>query len=180
VCHADPHPGNVLVGETSVTFLDFGMVRALDAGEVFAAEALISAVCSDDPAILARVLELAGVLAPGSGAGDADIVRFAEAFGVLLSTPGRRRVTVADAETLVSHAVMLHDSQLRSSVSANPALALLQRVNIGLVSMLAQLGATADWRAIALEYLPSRQAAPSTDLGRHEAAWRTRTAQAAA
>ena len=54
-----------------------------------------------------------------------------------------------------------------------PEFVLLQRINLGLYAVLAGLGATADWRRIAEEIWPWVAAAPSTELGRTEAAWRT-------
>jgi len=48
---------------------------------------------------------------------------------------------------------------------------IIQRINLGLYSVLASLGATANWRRIAEEIWPMVRGTPSTELGRKEAAW---------
>jgi hypothetical protein len=54
------------------------------------------------------------------------------------------------------------------------AYVILQRINVGLFAVLGELGATADWRAIAEEIWPFVQAPPSTPIGEAEASWRAR------
>jgi hypothetical protein len=49
---------------------------------------------------------------------------------------------------------------------------IIQRINLGLYAVLAQLGATANWRKLAEEIWPWVAAEPHTDLGRLDAAWR--------
>ena len=51
---------------------------------------------------------------------------------------------------------------------------ILQRINLGMFALLGDLGATADWRAIAEEIWPFVQASPSTPMGAEETAWRAR------
>ena len=48
---------------------------------------------------------------------------------------------------------------------------ILQRINVGLIAILGRLGAEANWRQIAEEMWPITDRAPSTPLGREEAAW---------
>jgi hypothetical protein len=50
----------------------------------------------------------------------------------------------------------------------------VQRVNLGLFAVLAQLGGAADWRSVAEELWPWVDAPPSSELGRQEADWRAR------
>ena len=45
---------------------------------------------------------------------------------------------------------------------------------LGLIAVLARLGATADWRRIAEELWPFVDGPPSTALGKQEAEWRAR------
>ena len=59
-----------------------------------------------------------------------------------------------------------------------PSFVLIQRINLGLYAVLASLGATANWRRIAEELWPMTSAAPSTSLGREEAAWQSVVARA--
>ena len=51
---------------------------------------------------------------------------------------------------------------------------ILQRINLGMFSVLAEMTATADWRRIAEEIWPFVQAPPSTPMGEAEVAWRQR------
>jgi hypothetical protein len=53
---------------------------------------------------------------------------------------------------------------------------ILQRINLGLFALLAELSATADWRCIAEEIWPFVQAPPCTPMGAAEAEWRSRRA----
>jgi hypothetical protein len=48
---------------------------------------------------------------------------------------------------------------------------ILQRINLGLFALLAELSATADWRCIAEEIWPFVRAAPCTPMGTAEATW---------
>ena len=52
-----------------------------------------------------------------------------------------------------------------------PAFVVVQRVNLGMFAVLAQLGATADWRSIGEELWPWVNGPPSSPLGEQEAAW---------
>jgi hypothetical protein len=55
-----------------------------------------------------------------------------------------------------------------------PTFVIIQRINLGLMAVLARLEARADWRRIAEELWPFVDGPPSTALGREEAEWRTR------
>ena len=51
------------------------------------------------------------------------------------------------------------------------SMVIIQRINLGLYSVLASLGATANWRRIAEEIWPSVRGPASTVLGQEEEAW---------
>ena len=53
---------------------------------------------------------------------------------------------------------------------------IIQRINLGLYSILADLGAVANWRGITQEILPWDDPPPATELGALERAWLQRTA----
>ena len=57
---------------------------------------------------------------------------------------------------------------------------ILQRINLGLVAVLGELYATADWSAISEEIWPFAHGPPSTPMGEAEAAWLARRHAAAA
>ena len=52
-----------------------------------------------------------------------------------------------------------------------PTFALIQRINLGLFSLMGKLEATANWRAISEELWVWTDADPTTPLGEAEAAW---------
>ena len=59
-----------------------------------------------------------------------------------------------------------------------PSFVIIQRINLGLYAVLAELGATANWRKLAEEIWPWFAAPPHTELGRADAAWRAERAGA--
>jgi hypothetical protein len=68
---------------------------------------------------------------------------------------------------------------LMRTANLPPSFVVIQRINMGLYAVLAELGATADWRSIAEELWPFVGAPPSTPLGEAEAAWSRRSDSAA-
>jgi hypothetical protein len=69
-------------------------------------------------------------------------------------------------------------SPLAAYVAIPRSYVILQRINLGLFALLAELSATADWRCIAEEIWPFVQGPPCTALGEAEAAWRASRAGA--
>ena len=53
-----------------------------------------------------------------------------------------------------------------------PDLAILQRINLGVHSVLAQLGATANWHCVATEIWAGTESPSGTALGQADASWR--------
>ncbi|HUY86821.1 MAG TPA: hypothetical protein VMU77_06870, partial [Acidimicrobiales bacterium] len=51
------------------------------------------------------------------------------------------------------------------------AFVIIQRINLGLYAILAQLNTRANWRLIAEELWPHTLGPPSTELGRKESEW---------
>jgi hypothetical protein len=52
-----------------------------------------------------------------------------------------------------------------------PSFVIIQRINLGLVALLGQLAATANWRQLAEEIWPFVDAPPSTPMGRECQVW---------
>jgi hypothetical protein len=53
-----------------------------------------------------------------------------------------------------------------------PSFVIIQRINLGLMAILGELHATANFRRIAEEMWPWVAGEPSTEMGKAEAAWR--------
>ena len=173
--NGDPHPGNYLFrADGRVTFLDFGLVKKFTAKEVEDAEMILRHIVFErDIAAYRRSIEEAGVLRPGAPVTDEEIQQYFGHFYEIVLEDREVTFTHAYAAELVQR---LFDLQGRfgeiAKYSNLPAsMVIIQRINLGLYSVLASLGATANWRRIAEEIWPSVHGPASTDLGRQEATW---------
>lgn len=173
--NGDPHPGNYLFRPGGqVTFLDFGLVKHFTPDELFVFGDMIRAMIEErDMTRFRRIVEEAGLLRPGSDFGD-DRVRayyghfyeFVQQDEVVTITPEWSAETVTrffDANGPYGD-VMKHSN-------VPPSFAIIQRINLGLMAILGDLRATANFRRIANELWPWVDGPPSTDMGRAEAAW---------
>ena len=61
--------------------------------------------------------------------------------------------------------------EIMKAANVPASMVIIQRINLGLYAILGQLGATANWRRIAEEIWPFRNAPPSTPIGEAEARW---------
>jgi predicted unusual protein kinase regulating ubiquinone biosynthesis (AarF/ABC1/UbiB family) len=176
----DPHPGNYLQRpDGRVCFLDFGLLRDIDADHV-ASEAMIArAVREQDPASLKTALVAAGYLPSDRAASvDADLAltltRHATRW---YAVPGERRFS-ANRERRDGERERRGEeerTEIRNQVNqfAVPPESILIRRMHGIVAIvLLNLRAGADWGAIAAEYLHG--APPATPLGQAEAALASR------
>ena len=173
--NGDPHPGNYLFHRGGgVTFLDFGLVKHFTMDEVDLFESMIDArVLHPDNARYRRIIEGANILKPGAPLTDDEVGDYFGHFYELLRQEGVHTVTHEYAAATVRYMF-----DMRGEVSRVPkwsnvpkSLVLIQRINLGLFAILAQLGATADWLSISKELWPITDSPPSTELGRLEAEW---------
>jgi predicted unusual protein kinase regulating ubiquinone biosynthesis (AarF/ABC1/UbiB family) len=171
----DPHPGNYLLRpDGRVCFLDFGLLRDIDAGRVAAERAIALAVRDKDAAGLKAALVAGGYLPTGrADAVDAEFaLRLMRHAIKWYAVPGERRFSAANERR--DHDRGRPDSEQRAAIKTQvnqftlPPDAMLIRRMHGIVAIvLQQLRAGADWGAIAAEYLHG--APPATPLGRVEA-----------
>jgi hypothetical protein len=174
--NGDPHPGNYLFHPGGrVTFLDFGLVKYFTAEEVYPLQRLIETIVVDpDPVAFRATLEDAGFLQPNAPMTDDEVVGFFRHFYhfVLDEHSG-----VLDEEYASQTARKLFQLDgagnpgIQQSGNVPPAYVILQRINLGLYAVLGRLRAKAPWRGISEQIWPWVDAAPTTELGRHEAAW---------
>jgi predicted unusual protein kinase regulating ubiquinone biosynthesis (AarF/ABC1/UbiB family) len=187
----DPHPGNYLLrADGRVCFLDFGLLRDVDAGRVAGERAIALAVRDEDAPGLKAALVAAGYLPPERAeAVDPDFaLRLMRMAIKWYAVPGERRFSPDRARhgrdrdrdrehDRDRHRDRQHErpngdqrAAMRTQVNqfTLPPDALLIRRMHGIVAIvLEQLRAGADWGAIASEYLHG--ARPATPLGRSEA-----------
>ncbi|MFN8036546.1 MAG: AarF/ABC1/UbiB kinase family protein [Acidimicrobiia bacterium] len=169
--NGDPHPGNYFMGDGVICFLDFGLVKRFDEGDVRGLREQIVALRSGDPDAVHETMIDHGWAKP-----DAPIdPRRAKALAELINlailhdepfTFTREHVREVVEATM---GIMGPYGDVVRNVTFPPNQMILNRMQIGLMALLARLGATANWAAIMDEYL--FDAPPSTELGREAAAW---------
>ena len=172
--NGDPHPGNYLFhGGGRVTFLDFGLVKRFDPAETEMFGAMIRATVGGDHAEFRRAVERAGLLPAGQPFSDDDIIGYFSAFYHLVAESKSMRVEGAYASELVRRTFDATGpyGPIMKVANVPQPFVIIQRINLGLVAVLAQLGATANWRLIAEELWPWVSGPPSTPMGEAEAAW---------
>jgi len=172
IAAGDPHPGNYLLcADGRVCFLDFGLVRRMDADYLEGERALAQAVIAGDAAAVHRGLADLGYL-PEPGAFDADrLLGQLRIAGEWYFTTGFRRLDpeyVRNAMELSGSPRSPYFDEMRRQTIPPQAL-LLRRMEGLLFGVLGELRAGADWGRLALEYLAGEP--PSTALGREEEAW---------
>jgi predicted unusual protein kinase regulating ubiquinone biosynthesis (AarF/ABC1/UbiB family) len=174
--HGDPHPGNFLFhGDGRVTFLDFGLVKELAVADVDRFGAMTRAMVVDrDPAAFRTEAEAAGYLAPGLGVSDEEVCDYFRHFYEFIAHDEPFTMTPEFASATVRRFFDPSGAQVDIVRSSNvpPATVILQRINLGLHGVLAELGATANWRRVAEQVWPWSRTDPADPLGRAHAAWR--------
>jgi predicted unusual protein kinase regulating ubiquinone biosynthesis (AarF/ABC1/UbiB family) len=171
----DPHPGNYLLADDGrVCFLDFGLVRRMDAAYLDRERALARAVTTGDAdGVFEHLNELGYLPDPGDFTPERLLGQLASA-GEWYFTLGFRRLDpeyVRTSMELSGSPASPYFQEMRRQTIPPQAL-LLRRMEGLLFSVLGELRAGADWGALALEYIA--QAPPSTELGRIEADWLAR------
>jgi predicted unusual protein kinase regulating ubiquinone biosynthesis (AarF/ABC1/UbiB family) len=176
IAAGDPHPGNYLLARDGrVCFLDFGLVRRMDADYLAQERELARAVIAGDAGEVHRHLSELGYLPdPGSFAPERVLGQLAAA-GEWYFNRGFRRLDPeyvrASMEQGGSPASEYFEEMRRQTIP--PQALLLRRMEGLLFSVLGELRAGADWGTLALEYIAEEP--PSTELGREEAAWLARS-----
>jgi predicted unusual protein kinase regulating ubiquinone biosynthesis (AarF/ABC1/UbiB family) len=171
----DPHPGNYLLcRDGRVCFLDFGLLRGVDAPRVSGERAIAEAVRDTNASALKSALVTAGYLpAARADAVDAGFaLRLMRRATKWYAVPGQHRFE-SDRERRGRDSER-PDGEQREAIKAQvnqftvpPESILIRRMHGIVAIVLGQLRAGADWGAIAGEYLHG--APPATPLGQAEA-----------
>jgi len=153
VFNADPHPGNFLFrSDGSVGFLDYGCTRRFTPDELAGMRALGRAVQAGDPAALAARLVSEGFITTASAAevGHERLLAYWRLVYEPAVLEGERRIPRdwADAVAAATLDTRGEWSDVTRRLNLPAAYVMATRINIGVYSLLAQLGATADWRSI--------------------------------
>ena len=174
--NGDPHPGNYLFDpDGSVTFLDFGLVKRFTTDEIEQFERMLTAMVIDRDIPRFRAEQVAAGLLPADAPfSDDEVEAFFTHFYEFVLTDETRTFTseyAAAGVRAIFNATGEH-AELKKVLNVPPSLVVLQRINLGLISLFAQLGATANWRRIAEELWPFTDRAPSTPMGQDAQDWR--------
>jgi len=174
--NGDPHPGNYLFQpDGRVTFLDYGLVKRFTPAELRPFQDMIVAMVQDhDMAAFRRIIESVGLLRPDDRFTDEQI---GEYFGhfyefVLADEPITMTQEYASETVKRFFDTSGPHGEIMKAANVPPSMVIIQRINLGVYAVLGELGATANWRRLAEELWPWVGAAPETELGRQEAAWR--------
>lgn len=169
---ADPHPGNYRFDDRGArtAFLDFGCVKALPAETLEALRGLCRGALAGDRPLVRASAERLGLVQPGAD-GEAVVSTFAHLYA-----PFRRDATEPFPPVLSAPALRTaagaRFSEVRRDLRVPAELPFVNRTVVGLYSVLARLGAAANWHRIAREYAFGDP--PSTELGEAERAWEAR------
>ncbi len=175
--NGDPHPGNYLFHpDGRVTFLDFGLVKRFSPDETAQFERMLTAMVIDrDIARFRAEVVAAGLLPPEAPFDDAAVESYFSHFYEFVLEDEPRTFTpeyAAAGVRAIFDASGAH-GELKKVLNVPPPLVILQRINLGLISLFAQLGATANWRRIAEELWPFVDGPPATPMGRDAQTWRS-------
>ncbi|MBN2622837.1 MAG: AarF/ABC1/UbiB kinase family protein [Acidimicrobiales bacterium] len=173
--NGDPHPGNYLFQPGGrVTFLDFGLVKHFTPHEIDVFGDMIRAlVMEGDTARYRSIIERIGLLKPGTPVSDEQVHEYFSHFyefvlhdRVVTITPQWSTDAVARFfDPTGPYAPIIKAANLPASF------VIIQRINLGLMAILGDLRATANFRRIADELWPWVDGPPSTEMGKAEHDW---------
>jgi predicted unusual protein kinase regulating ubiquinone biosynthesis (AarF/ABC1/UbiB family) len=169
--NADTHPGNyVLMEDGRVAFLDFGMTKRLTPQQIQLEERAFDAVSRDDPEGLREALHDLGFVADPSRIDAERLMEHVKMVGGWYMEDGELQITpkrvMKMIEVTSDPRSDFFDLVRRESLPADELMG--RRMETGLLAVLAQLRATANWHRIVREWVYGDQ--PSTVLG--EVEWR--------
>jgi predicted unusual protein kinase regulating ubiquinone biosynthesis (AarF/ABC1/UbiB family) len=178
VFNGDPHPGNYrfrLGGP--VTFLDFGLVKRWEPGELEGLAPTLDAALAQDPEAMERAMISAGFL-------PARHTLTAQRLYDYVSTPWvpfqqdyfeySREFVGRTIEKMID--IQGEYGDVIRQLNMPPSYVILDRVVWGLSALWGRMHARGNWRALLAEY--RKGAPPSTELGKIEEEWRKEKASA--
>jgi predicted unusual protein kinase regulating ubiquinone biosynthesis (AarF/ABC1/UbiB family) len=173
--NGDPHPGNYLFRPGGrVTFLDFGLVKHFTQPEIDMFGDMIRAmVMEGDTARYRGIIERIGLLRPGTPVSDDDVHEYFSHFYEFVLHDRDVTITPQWSTDAVSryfdptgpYGPIIKAANLPASF------VIIQRINLGLMAILGDLEASANFRRIADELWPWVDGPPSTEMGKAEADW---------
>jgi len=169
--NADAHPGNyLLMDDGKVAFLDFGMTKQLDKEQIELEIAALEAVFVSDPERLRVALHDLGFINNPKKVDAEKLMEHVKVVGGWYMED--REVTidsqrVMDAIAAADPRSEFFDLMRRENIPANELMG--RRMEVGVLAVLGQLGATRNWYRIGREWWFGDE--PATELGREEWAY---------
>ena len=154
-----------------MAFIDFGLVKHFDPDEIEQFARLIRAMLERNVGEFRRTAEQVKVLRPGAPFDDQEIYDWFAAYYELILDDETMQVTPEYSGRLLYKTFDARTNEILKHTNVPPTFALIQRINLGLFSLMGRLEATANWRAISEELWVWTSAPPSTPMGEEEAAW---------
>jgi predicted unusual protein kinase regulating ubiquinone biosynthesis (AarF/ABC1/UbiB family) len=169
--NADTHPGNyLLMDDGRVAFLDFGMTKRLSPNQIKMEQRAIDAAARDDADALLDALNEIGFLANPKRIDAERLMEHVKFVGGWYLSEGELEITpkrvMKMIEVTSDPRSEFYDLVRKESLPADELMG--RRMETGLLAVLAQLRATANWHRIMREWVYADP--PSTVLG--EAEWR--------
>jgi len=170
--NGDPHPGNyIFEPDGRIAFLDYGLVKYFTGPDTVQFERLIRAMLSENSSGFRAALEDFGLLRRDAPFSDVELYEWFSHYYAIVLTDGPITLTPEYASSMVRYNFDAKANQILKYANIPPSFVLTQRINLGLYAILARLGATANYRAIAEELWPWIDGPPSTPIGEAESAW---------
>ncbi|MDQ3986972.1 MAG: AarF/ABC1/UbiB kinase family protein [Actinomycetota bacterium] len=168
---ADPHPGNyLLLDDSRVAFLDFGLVRSIDPGTLKLLIEIVLSLMANDKARGREALEGIGILSRKTPEIDAvwdHLVMINKP--VLEDRPFKIDPPMVQEVAAAGFDPRSSAFQTLRKVGVPGIMVTFNRMSFGVASLLARLESTANWHAIARELWEG--SAPRTQLGKLEREW---------
>ena len=167
--NADPHPGNyILMNDGRVAFLDFGMTKKVDPEQIELEQLAVDAAARNDPEGLRDALTDLGFVKDPTKLDAERLMAHVKLIGGWYMED--KEVTMSP-KLVMKVIEVTHDPRSeyfdlvrRESVPADELMG--RRMEIGVMAVLGQLGATNNWYRIMREWVYADE--PSTELGREE------------
>jgi predicted unusual protein kinase regulating ubiquinone biosynthesis (AarF/ABC1/UbiB family) len=169
--NADTHPGNyILMDDGRVAFLDFGMTKRLSPQQIELEQRAVDAAGRDDPEGLREALHDLGFVADTSRVDAERLMEHVRMVGGWYLEDGEVRITpervMKMIEVTSDPRSDFYDLVRKENLPADELMG--RRMETGLLAVLAQLRARANWHRIMREWVYADP--PSTVLG--EVEWR--------
>ena len=167
--NADSHPGNyLLMGDGRVAFLDFGMTKKLDREQIELEQAALDAAIRKDPEALRQRLHDLGFIKKPTKLDAEHLMDHVMLVGGWYIEDRDYKVSARRVMKIIESASDPRSEYFQVMRRENiPAEELMgRRMEIGVIAVLAQLGAQRNWHRIMREWVYADE--PETELGRQE------------